>query len=29
MSSRARDVLARTQEADGSWKGDYGGPRTN
>ncbi|RKH20261.1 2,3-oxidosqualene cyclase [Corallococcus praedator] len=23
---RARDVLARTQEADGSWKGDYGGP---
>lgn len=26
MSSRAHDVLARTQEADGSWKGDYGGP---
>ncbi|NOK33273.1 2,3-oxidosqualene cyclase [Corallococcus exercitus] len=23
---QARDVLARTQEADGSWKGDYSGP---
>ncbi|WP_223643520.1 2,3-oxidosqualene cyclase [Corallococcus sp. EGB] len=23
---RALDVLARTQEADGSWKGDYSGP---
>lgn len=23
---RARDVLARTQAADGSWKGDYSGP---
>ncbi|RKG73433.1 2,3-oxidosqualene cyclase [Corallococcus terminator] len=26
MSPRAHEVLARTQEADGSWKGDYGGP---
>ncbi|MCP3166290.1 2,3-oxidosqualene cyclase [Myxococcus qinghaiensis] len=26
MTQRARDVLARTQEADGSWKGDYSGP---
>lgn len=26
MIQRARDVLARTQEADGSWKGDYSGP---
>ncbi|MCY1033349.1 2,3-oxidosqualene cyclase [Corallococcus sp. BB11-1] len=24
--ARARDVLRRTQEVDGSWKGDYGGP---
>ncbi|MBU8894148.1 2,3-oxidosqualene cyclase [Corallococcus sp. M34] len=26
VTRRARDVLARTQEGDGSWKGDYGGP---
>ncbi|WP_426732254.1 2,3-oxidosqualene cyclase [Myxococcus faecalis] len=26
MTRQAREVLMRTQEADGSWKGDYSGP---
>ncbi|MCP3061312.1 2,3-oxidosqualene cyclase [Myxococcus sp. K38C18041901] len=26
MTGQAREVLMRTQEADGSWKGDYSGP---